>query len=81
MLRRFFVTGKGDICGSFEELFPEFGAFPYVLGMLCVLLNDRENTCGNYPVSTAKVVIDFCNVRQPLQVSSTRQICMTDLEE
>lgn len=64
MLRGFLITGERNICGSFEELFPELGAFPYVLGMLCVLLNDWQDTRGYYSMCATEIVIDFCEIGQ-----------------
>lgn len=64
LLRRLFVTGEGDIGGSLEELFPEFGAFPYVLGVFCVLFDDGQDTGGNDAMGATEVVVDLCESSQ-----------------
>lgn len=48
------------------------GSFPDVLGVLRILLNDRQDTGGDNTVSLAKVVVDFCIQQlETLHVRST----------
>lgn len=56
---RFLVAGEGNIGGCFEELFPEFGAFPDVLGVFCILLDDWQDTSSNDAMSATEVVVDL----------------------
>ncbi len=64
MLRRFFIAREGDIGGSLEELFPEFGAFPYILGVLCVLFDDGQDTGSDDSMGATEVVVDLCELSQ-----------------
>lgn len=62
LLRGFFVAGERDVCGGFEELLPELGAFPDIARVLCIFLDHREDAGGNYAVGTTEVVIDFYGI-------------------
>lgn len=56
---RFLVTREGNIGGSFEELFPEFGAFPDILGVFCILFDDWQDTSGDDAMGATEVVVDL----------------------
>jgi hypothetical protein len=60
----FLVARQGDICASFEELFPKLCALPYVSGSFGILLDNGENTSCDNAVGPAEVVVDFWKSRE-----------------
>ena len=59
LLRGLLVAREGHVGRGLEELLPELGALPDILGMLGILFDNGKDTGGNDAVGTAKIVVDF----------------------